>query len=59
MLCVQTNRWLTRGTRVVFIDFTLYNANINLFCVVKCVRAHMRAQYTLSDWWSKCRRWVV
>ena len=29
--------WIDRGTRVVFIDFTVYNANINLFCVVKLV----------------------
>jgi len=29
------NRWIVRGTRVVFIDFTVYNANINLFCVIR------------------------
>ena len=29
------NLWIDRGTRVVFIDFTVYNANINLFCVVR------------------------
>lgn len=28
-------RFIDRGTRVIFIDFSLYNANINLFCVVK------------------------
>ena len=27
--------WLDRGTRVVFLDFTVYNANINLFCQIK------------------------
>ncbi|KAL8603587.1 hypothetical protein ACOMHN_022539 [Nucella lapillus] len=27
--------WIQRGTRAVFIDFTVYNANINLFCVVR------------------------
>ncbi len=27
--------WIGRGTRYVGIDFTVYNANINLFCVVK------------------------
>ncbi len=30
---LNTNLWLDRGTRVVFLDFTVYNANINLFCV--------------------------
>jgi hypothetical protein len=27
--------WIRRGTRYVVLDFTLYNANANLFCVVK------------------------
>lgn len=27
--------WITQGTRFVSIDFTVYNANINLFCVIK------------------------
>ena len=27
--------WIRRGTRYVALDFTLYNANVNLFCVVK------------------------
>ncbi|KAK3592407.1 hypothetical protein CHS0354_004031 [Potamilus streckersoni] len=31
------NLWITRGTRALFIDFTVYNANINLFCVVRLV----------------------
>jgi len=29
------NLWLDRATRAVFVDFTVYNANINLFCVMK------------------------
>ena len=32
---LKQNLWLDRGTRAVFLDFTVYNANINLFCVVK------------------------
>jgi polycystin 2 len=27
--------WIDRGTRAVFLDFTVYNANINLFCQVR------------------------
>ncbi|XP_073252460.1 polycystin-2-like protein 1 [Porites lutea] len=34
---LKDNLWLDRGTRVVFIDFTVYNANINLFCIVKLI----------------------
>jgi polycystin 2 len=29
------NLWIDRATRAIFIDFTIYNANINLFCVIK------------------------
>ncbi|KAK9745781.1 Polycystin domain [Popillia japonica] len=32
---LKQNLWITRGTRAVFIDFTTYNPNVNLFCVVK------------------------
>ncbi|XP_060697748.1 polycystin-2-like protein 1 [Hemiscyllium ocellatum] len=34
---LKENLWLDRGTRAVFIDFTVYNANINLFCVIRLV----------------------
>ena len=27
--------WIKRGTRYVAVDFTLYNANLNYFCIVK------------------------
>ncbi|XP_023215314.1 polycystin-2-like [Centruroides sculpturatus] len=37
MSILKTNLWLTRATRAVFLDFTTYNANLNLFCVVKIV----------------------
>lgn len=29
------NLWIDRGTRAVFFDLTIYNANINLFCQVR------------------------
>ena len=32
---LKDNLWVDRATRVVFIDFTVYNANINLFCTIK------------------------
>ncbi|CAF2744244.1 unnamed protein product [Rotaria sp. Silwood2] len=32
---LNANLWIDRGTRVVFLDFTVYNANINLFCQIK------------------------
>ncbi len=32
---LKQHLWIDRGTRAVFIDFTVYNANINLFCVIR------------------------
>lgn len=32
---LKENLWLDKGTRGVFIEFTLYNANVNLFCIIK------------------------
>ncbi|KAM9373275.1 polycystin-2-like protein 2 [Phaethornis superciliosus] len=34
---LRVNNWLTQGTRAVFIDFSTYNANINLFCIIRLV----------------------
>ncbi|KAL4640930.1 polycystic kidney disease 2-like 1 protein [Arapaima gigas] len=31
---LMDNLWLDHGTRAVFIDFSVYNTNINLFCVI-------------------------
>ena len=31
------NLWIDRATRAVFVDLTVYNANINLFCQVRLV----------------------
>jgi hypothetical protein len=32
---LQTNNWVDRATRAIFLDFTTYNANINLFCQIR------------------------
>ena len=29
--------WISRATRAVILDFAVYNANVNLFCVVKLI----------------------
>nr|CAH7743777.1 unnamed protein product [Callosobruchus chinensis] len=34
---LKENMWIQRGTRAMFIDFTVYNANMNLFAVCKFV----------------------
>jgi hypothetical protein len=32
---LMDNLWIDRATRAIFIDLTVYNANINLFCQVR------------------------
>uniref|UniRef100_A0A8C4WXI3 Polycystic kidney disease 2-like 1 n=1 Tax=Eptatretus burgeri TaxID=7764 RepID=A0A8C4WXI3_EPTBU len=32
---LESSKWLDRGTRVVFFDFSTYNANVNLFCIMR------------------------
>ncbi|XP_015245063.1 PREDICTED: polycystic kidney disease protein 1-like 2 [Cyprinodon variegatus] len=28
------NKWLDKYTRAIFVEFTVYNANVNLFCII-------------------------
>ncbi|XP_042195779.1 polycystin-2 isoform X2 [Callorhinchus milii] len=32
---LKSNLWLDLGSRAVFIDFSVYNANVNLFCALR------------------------
>lgn len=32
---LEHDTWLNRGTRAVFVDFAIYNCNINVVCAVK------------------------
>jgi polycystin 2 len=32
---LKKHLWLNRASRVLFIDFTVYNANVNLFCQIR------------------------
>lgn len=34
---LKKNMWLDRASRLVIVDFALYNANINYFCFVQYV----------------------
>nr|XP_015205286.1 PREDICTED: polycystic kidney disease 2-like 2 protein isoform X2 [Lepisosteus oculatus] len=47
---LRSNRWLTRGSRAVFIDFSVYNSNINLFCVVRLVAELPATGGVLTSW---------
>ena len=34
---LKESLWVDRATRVVFVDFSVYNANLNLFCIIKLI----------------------
>lgn len=31
---METSRWLDSYTKAIFVEFNVYNANVNLFCLV-------------------------
>jgi hypothetical protein len=47
---LRKNRWIDHQTRVIFIDFTVYNANINLFCVVRLVAEFPETGGLIPSW---------
>ncbi|XP_027959540.1 polycystic kidney disease 2-like 2 protein isoform X3 [Eumetopias jubatus] len=47
---LQLNSWITRGTRVIFIDFSLYNANVNLFCIIRLVAEFPATGGIITSW---------
>ncbi|CAM5106911.1 unnamed protein product [Eretmochelys imbricata] len=42
--------WLDRGTRAAFIDFSVYNANINLFCIVRLLVEFPATGGLITSW---------
>ncbi|XP_055481530.1 polycystic kidney disease 2-like 2 protein [Psammomys obesus] len=47
---LRLNSWIDRGTRAVFIDFSSYNANVNLFCIVRLVAEFPATGGLLTSW---------
>ncbi|XP_015717242.1 polycystin-2 isoform X2 [Coturnix japonica] len=47
---LKKNLWLDRGTRAAFIDFSVYNANINLFCIVRLLVEFPATGGLLTSW---------
>ncbi|XP_041617219.1 polycystic kidney disease 2-like 2 protein isoform X3 [Vulpes lagopus] len=47
---LKLNSWITRGTRVIFIDFSLYNANVNLFCIIRLAAEFPATGGIITSW---------
>ncbi|MBN3315646.1 PKD2 protein, partial [Atractosteus spatula] len=47
---LKGNLWLDRGSRAVFIDFSVYNANVNLFCIVRLVVEFPATGGAVTSW---------
>ncbi|XP_057700232.1 polycystin-2 [Corythoichthys intestinalis] len=47
---LKDNLWLDRGTRAVFLDFAVYNANINLFCIVRMLVEFPATGGAVTSW---------
>ena len=53
---LMENLWISRGTRAVFLDFTVYNANLNLFCVVSLLFEFPATGGTIPSGTFRCLR---
>ncbi|GAA6100508.1 polycystin-2 isoform X1, partial [Tachysurus ichikawai] len=47
---LKANLWLDRGTRAVFLDFSVYNGNINLFCIIRLLVEFPATGGAVTSW---------
>uniref|UniRef100_A0A1A7WAE6 Polycystin-2 n=3 Tax=Iconisemion striatum TaxID=60296 RepID=A0A1A7WAE6_9TELE len=47
---LKDHLWLDRGTRAVFLDFSVYNRNINLFCVARLLVEFPATGGVVTSW---------
>ncbi|CAK6958596.1 polycystin-2 [Scomber scombrus] len=47
---LKDNLWLDRGTRAVFLDFSVYNGNINLFCIARLLVEFPATGGVVTSW---------
>ncbi|CAL1601105.1 unnamed protein product [Knipowitschia caucasica] len=47
---LKENSWLDRGTRAVFLDFSVYNGNINLFCIIRLLVEFPATGGSVTSW---------
>nr|XP_057936793.1 polycystin-2 [Doryrhamphus excisus] len=47
---LKDHLWLDRGTRAVFLDFAVYNGNINLFCITRLLVEFPATGGVVTSW---------
>ncbi|KAM6972276.1 polycystin-2 isoform 2-T2 [Aplochiton taeniatus] len=47
---LKDHLWLDRGTRAIFVDFSVYNGNINLFCIARLLVELPATGGALTSW---------
>ncbi|XP_068614235.1 polycystin-2-like [Brachionichthys hirsutus] len=47
---LKDSLWLDRGTRAVFLDFSVYNGNINLFCIARLLVEFPATGGAVTSW---------
>uniref|UniRef100_A0A667ZSQ7 Polycystin-2 n=1 Tax=Myripristis murdjan TaxID=586833 RepID=A0A667ZSQ7_9TELE len=47
---LKDHLWLDRGTRAVFLDFSVYNSNINLFCIARLLVEFPATGGVVTSW---------
>ncbi|XP_061130484.1 polycystin-2 [Syngnathus typhle] len=47
---LKDHQWLDRGTRAVFLDFAVYNGNINIFCIIRLLLEFPATGGAVTSW---------
>ncbi|XP_056135698.1 polycystin-2 isoform X2 [Lampris incognitus] len=47
---LKDHLWIDRGTRAVFLDFSVYNSNINLFCIARLLVEFPATGGVVTSW---------
>ncbi|AWP05467.1 Polycystin-2 [Scophthalmus maximus] len=47
---LRDHLWMDRGTRAVFLDFSVYNGNINLFCIARLLAEFPATGGVVTSW---------
>uniref|UniRef100_A0A1B6KUS0 Uncharacterized protein n=1 Tax=Graphocephala atropunctata TaxID=36148 RepID=A0A1B6KUS0_9HEMI len=55
---LRNGKWIDRGTRAVFIEFTIYNGNINLFCTFKIIFEFPPCGGVIPSHWNYVQKFI-
>ncbi|KAG8306273.1 TRP-like ion channel Pkd2, partial [Homalodisca vitripennis] len=58
ILKLRNGKWIDRSTRAMFIEFTIYNGNINLFCTFKIIFEFPPCGGVIPSHWNYVQKFI-